>query len=298
MKKTGLVLEGGASRGIYTAGVLDVLLENGIYTDACMGVSAGAIHGVSYVSRQAGRSYCFTSKYCSDSRFLSFRSFLRTGDICGAQFCFYDIPEQLVPFANESFDASSTAFYTVCTDVKTGLPVYHLCETMRGEAIEWARASASMPLVSRNVDINGQLLLDGGVSDSIPFRKLLELGYEKTIVVCTQHDGFRKEKEKAAAFMPLRYRQYPAFVQAMQNRADMYNAQLDDLKKAENAGEVLVIRPSVPLQISRIEHNSDIIRAVYMLGREDTLKKIDSIKAFMEPPLRRGVQAASGDVKR
>ncbi len=281
MNKTGLVLEGGASRGIYTAGVLDVLLENEIYFDGCMGVSAGAIHGISYTSRQAGRSYCFSVKYCKDPRFMSLRSFVKTGDICGAKFCFYDIPEFLVPFAHESFENSTTQFYCVCTDVKTGEPVYHKCDTMRGNGVEWVRASASMPMVSRNVEADGLLLLDGGISDSVPFRKFLAMGYNKTVVVCTQHDGYRKEKESIAKLMPLRYGKDSPMVNAMSNRPAMYNAQLDDLKKAEQNGEVLVIRPSEPLHIGRVEHDPEVIRQVYLLGRSDAEKMLDKIKAFI-----------------
>lgn len=281
MKKTGLVLEGGASRGIYTAGVLDVLLENDIYFDGCMGVSAGAVHGISYVSRQSGRSYCFSVKYCKDPRFMSLRSFLKTGDICGAKFCFYDIPDSLVPFAHESFENSTTEFYCVCTDVKTGEPVYHKCNHMRDGEVEWIRASSSMPMVSRNVEIDGQLLLDGGVADSIPFKKFIEMGYNKTVVVCTQHDGYRKEKESISKLMPLRYGKASPFVKTMQNRPAMYNTQLDDLKRAEQNGEVLVIRPSEPLHIGRVEHDPEVIRQVYLLGRSDAQKMIEKIKAFI-----------------
>ncbi len=281
MKKTGLVLEGGASRGIYTAGVLDVLLEKEIYFDGCMGVSAGAVHGISYVSRQAGRSYCFSVKYCKDPRFMGFRSFFKTGDICGAEFCFYDIPVSLVPFAHESFENSSTEFYCVCTDVKTGEPVYHKCETMRENGVEWVRASASMPMVSRNVEIDGQLLLDGGIVDSIPFRKFAEMGYSKQLVVCTQHDGYRKENESIAKLMPLRYGKDAPIVKCMQERPAMYNAQLDDLKQAELNGEVLVIRPSKPLHIGRVEHDPEVIRQVYLLGRADAEPMIDKIKEFV-----------------
>lgn len=280
MSKSAIVLEGGASRGIYTAGVLDVLLENGIGADVLIGVSAGAIHGVSYVSRQAGRSYCFSTKYCNDSRFMSLRSFLRTGDICGAQFCYYDIPSVLVPFAHEAFEKSETEYYCVCTDVRTGLPVYHKCDSMRNGEIEWVRASASMPLVSRTVEIDGQLLLDGGVADSIPFRKATELGCDKILVVCTQHEGYRKGTETVAKLLPLRYRKYPAFVEAMKNRAQMYNQQLDSLKEAQLHGEALVIYPSKPLEIGRIEHDESVLRSVYLLGRADAQRNIDRIKAY------------------
>ncbi len=281
MKKTGLVLEGGASRGIYTAGVLDVLLENEIHFDGCMGVSAGAIHGISYVSRQAGRSYCFSTKYCNDPRFMSFRSFLKTGDICGAKFCFYDIPDLLVPFAYESYEASTTDFYCVCTDVNTGEAVYRKCGNMRDGEVEWVRASASMPMVSRNVEINGQLLLDGGIADSIPFRKFIEMGYNKTVVICTQHDGYRKQKESVAKLMPLRYGKDSPLVKAMENRPAMYNAQLDELKKAEQNGDVFVIRPSEPLHIGRIEHDAEVIRQVYMLGRKDAQCALEALKLFI-----------------
>lgn len=281
MKKTGLVLEGGASRGIYTAGVLDVLLENEIYFDGCMGVSAGAIHGISYASRQAGRSYCYCVKYCKDPRFMSFQSFLRTGDVCGAKFCYYDIPETLVPFAHESFENSTTEFYCVCTDVNTGKPVYRKCETMRNREVEWVRASASMPMVSRNVEIDGMQLLDGGIVDSIPFRAFMDMGYNKTVVVCTQHDGYRKEKESIAKLMPLRYGKDSPIVKAMQDRPVMYNAQLDDLKKAEQDGEVFVIRPSEPLDIGRIEHDPEVIRRVYLLGRADAERSVEKLKDFI-----------------
>lgn len=280
MSKIGFVLEGGAARGIYTAGVLDVLLENGIMADGVMGVSAGAIHGISYVAGQAGRSYCFSTKYCKDSRFMSFRSFLKTGDICGAQFCYYDIPERLVPFATQAFESSRTEYYCVCTDVETGLPVYHKSETMRGNEIEWVRASASMPLVSRTVEINGMKLLDGGVSDSIPFRAFQRMGYDKMLVVCTQHDGYRKKADASAKLMSLRYKAFPDFVQTMNNRPKMYNEQLDDLKTAERLNEVIVIRPSQPLEIGRIEHDPAVIRSVYLLGRADAERKIEEIKSY------------------
>lgn len=281
MKKCGLVLEGGAARGIYTAGVLDVFAQNGIRADGVMGVSAGAIHGLNYVSGQCGRSYCFTVKYCADRRFMSFSSLLRTGDLCGADFCYYEIPERLVPFAQEAFAQSKTRYYCVCTDVRTGQPVYHECPTVQGNEIEWVRASASMPLVSRTVETDGMLLLDGGVSDSVPLRKMQALGYEKNIVICTRHEGYRKTKDAAAALMPLRYAGYPAFVKAMQDRAEMYNRQMDDLKKAEENGEAFVIRPSSPLTIGRMEHDPAVIREVYLLGRSDAEKQLDAVRNYI-----------------
>jgi predicted patatin/cPLA2 family phospholipase len=212
---------------------------------------------------------------------MSLRSFLKTGDICGAKFCFYDIPDSLVPFAHESYENSTTDFYCVCTDVKTGQAVYHKCGNMSNAGVEWVRASASMPMVSRNVEIDGMQLLDGGIADSVPFRKFIEMGYNKTVVVCTQHDSYRKEKETVAKLMPLRYGKASALVKAMENRPAMYNAQLDDLKQAEQNAEVFVIRPSEPLHIGRIEHDAEVIRQVYMLGRKDAQAALEAMQLFI-----------------
>lgn len=280
MGKTGLVLEGGAARGIYTAGVLDVLLENGILADGLIGVSAGAVHGCSYVSGQSGRSYWYSTQYCADKRYMSFWSLLHTGDLCGAQFCYYDLPRRLVPFNSAAFDRSQTAYYVVCTDIVTGQPVYKRCETVSGNAVEWMRASASMPLVSRTVEIDGRLLLDGGITDSIPFRAFQRMGYDRCIVVRTQPDGYRKKPEKTQPLIALRYRKYPALVRAMRERHTMYNRQLDDLAAAAAAGEVFVIRPSRPMEIGRIEKDKERVRAVYLLGRQDALAQLPALRRF------------------
>lgn len=173
-EKTGLVLEGGGMRGIYVAGVLDVFLEQNIHVDGVIGVSAGAIHGCSFVAGQRERSIRYNLKYCRDPQYMSFRSLIKTGELCGTDFCYRQLPETLDPFDNEAFEASDTDFYVTCTDVETGEPVYKLCENLRGDQIDWVRASASMPLAAHIVELEGRKLLDGGVADSIPvaaFRK-------------------------------------------------------------------------------------------------------------------------------
>ena len=152
-EKTGLVLEGGGMRGIYTAGVLDVFLEQNIQVDGVIGVSAGAIHGCSFVAGQRERSIRYNLKYCRDPQYMSFRSLLKTGELCGTDFCYHQLPETLDPFDNEAFEASDTDFYVTCTDVETGEPVYKLCETLRGDQIDWVRASASMPLAAHIVEL-------------------------------------------------------------------------------------------------------------------------------------------------
>lgn len=190
--ETALVLEGGAKRGIYTAGVLDVLLENGIMTDGVLGVSAGAIHGCSYVARQAGRSIRYNLKYGGDYRFMSFRSLLLSGNMVDTQFCYHELPEKLDPFDNETFMHSKTKFYAVCSNVETGSPEYVLCRDMFKD-IDFLRASASMPFVSQIVKAGGMKLLDGGITDSIPLTAAFNLGFERNIVVQTRPEGYRKK---------------------------------------------------------------------------------------------------------
>ena len=193
--KTGLVLEGGAMRGMFTAGVLDILMEHNIDVDGVIGVSAGATFGCNYKSKQIGRTIRYNMKYCNDPRYCSFRSLLKTGDLYGAEFCYHTLPEQLDLFDNETYEASPMEFYMVTTDVNTGEPVYYKCDKFDHEGLEWVRASASMPLVSRIVEVGGRQMLDGGISDSIPLQYFQSIGYNKNLVILTQpRDYVKKEK--------------------------------------------------------------------------------------------------------
>lgn len=280
-EKTGLVLEGGAMRGIYVAGVLDVLLEHSVHVDGVIGVSAGAIHGCSFVSGQRGRSIRYNLKYCRDPQYMSFRSLLRTGDLCGTDFCYRQLPETLDPFDNDAFEASETKFYVTCTDVETGEPVYKLCETLRGDQIDWVRASASMPLAAHIVELEGRKLLDGGVSDSIPAAAFRKLGYKRCVVVTTRPFGYRKKPNRMVPLLRRAYRGYPKFVEAMARRHLMYNRQLDELQRMEQAGEILVIRPSRAIQIRRTEHNPERIKQMYDLGRRDGESALEQVMEFL-----------------
>lgn len=254
--KTGIVVEGGGMRGIYAAGVLDVLLEHGIKADGLVGVSAGAIHGCSFVAGQAGRSIRYNLKYCRDPRYMSFRSLVMTGDLVGNDFCYHELPERLDPFDNDAFEASPMEFYATCTDVETGRPVYHRCDSLRGENIEWIRASASMPLVSRIVEIEGQKLLDGGVSDSIPAAAFRKMGFGKSLVILTRPDGYRKKPGHMLPAIRRVYRRYPEFIKTMECRHLMYNRELEEVRRMEADGEIFVIRPSHLIKISRTENLS------------------------------------------
>ena len=279
--KTGIVVEGGGMRGIYGAGVLDVLLENDIKADGLIGVSAGAIHGCSFVSGQKGRSIRYNLKYSRDPRYMSMRSLIRTGDMFGIDFCYRELPETLDPFDNETFEAARTEYYVTCTDVETGRPVYHRCTSLRGNLIDWVRASASMPLASRIVELDGKKLLDGGVADSIPVMAFRKMGFKKNLVILTRPAGYRKKPNPMMPMIRRVFREYPEFVETAACRHLVYNRELDEISRLEREGEILVIRPSQRIEISRTERRPERIEQMYRLGREDALKALSDIKEFM-----------------
>ncbi len=276
--KTGLVLEGGAMRGIYTAGVLDVFLEHEIKVDGVIGVSAGAIHGCSYVSGQHGRSIRYYMKYMKDPRFMSFRSLLRTGNLVGVEFCYHELPDRLDVFEHEAFEKSGIDFYVTCTNVETGKAEYIYMDNMHD--VDYLQASASMPLVSRIVEIEGRKLLDGGVADSIPVQAFRAMGYEKNVVILTRPEGYRKRPSNMALARRI-YRKYPAFIKAMEQRYLCYNETIEEIARLEKSGEILVIRPSRNPGIGRMEKRPEKVKEVYELGCEDAVKKLEQVKAFL-----------------
>lgn len=275
--KIGLVLEGGGHRGIYTAGVLDTFAENKISFDGIMGVSAGCVHGASFLSGQIGRSIRYTTKYCDNSNYMGIGSLITTGNFFNEKFCYYDLPQILDPFDNDSFDKNQTQFFAVCTDVKTGSAIYHECETLKGEKIKWLQASASMPLVSKIIKIDDNLLLDGGIADSIPIKKMQELGFEKNIVILTQEAGYRKNPNSLLPIIKLVYKKYPKLIEAIENRHIIYNQQLEFLEEQEKLGNVIIIRPSEKPTASRTEKDKEKILETYNLGKKDALSIIKNI---------------------
>ena len=280
MGKTGLVVEGGGTRGIYAAGVLDVFLERGIWFDGVIGVSAGAIHGCSFVANQPGRSARYYLACSRDPRFFSKRSLLMTGSYVGTQFCYRDIPERVCPFDHDAFEASETEFYLTCTDVETGEAYYRLTRTLRGDAMDALRASASLPMLSRPVSLDGRVLLDGGVADSIPLEAFERLGFERCVVVLTQPAGYRK-KMVYPWIARMMYRSRPAFLEAIRTRHIRYNATLDEVARQEESGECVALRPSRELRISRLERDPETILEMYELGRCDAQSKLGAVKAFL-----------------
>ncbi len=277
----GLVLEGGAMRGLFSAGITDVMMENDLLPDAIIGVSAGAIFGSNIKSGQNGRAIRYNMEYCRDWRYASLRSFLFTGDLYGADFCYRDLPRRLDIFDSEAFAASPIRFWVVCSDIDTGESVYRECKDASDDDLTWIRAGASMPLVSRIVSIEGRHLLDGGITDSIPVKAFAGLGYPHSIVILTQPEGYRKEPTKLLGLMKLRYRRYPALIKAMAERHIRYNETLDHIRALEKAGEILVIRPEHPLDTKAPEHDRAKLEAVYRHGRETGEAWLRRIRSFL-----------------
>ena len=278
---TGLVLEGGAMRGLFTAGVLDVLMENGIQLDGTIGVSAGAVFGCNYQTGQVGRTLRYNLRFCREWRYCSLRSLLLTSDLYGAKFCYWTLPLELDKFDYDAYAANPHPFYVVCTDAETGEAVYRLCERADGEDREWFRASASMPLVSRVVEVSGKKLLDGGIADSVPIRYFESIGYDRNVVVLTQPEGFVKTASRGLPLMKRLLRKYPKVAQTMERRHEVYNETSAYIAQREKEGAAFVIRPPKALEMSRTEHDPAKLQAAYNIGREEALRRLEELKAFL-----------------
>lgn len=265
--KLGLVVEGGGVRAIYAAGVLDVLHDMRLPFSGVIGVSAGAIHGISFVSGQKGRSYRIYTRFCRDSRFFSFRTWLRTGNIVDNDFCYRQIPQELEPFDQKAFEASGMEFWTVSTNLETGKPEYIRMRDCFAE-IDALIASASLPYVSKPVHYRGKLLLDGGCSDRVPLRAFQSMGFDRNVVVLT-HPEDHRVKDRDAALVRLFYRKYPAFCRTFENSPQGYEKTQAYLKAEERKGTVFIIRPKAPIPVSRLSHDPQAIIRAYEMGRRD-----------------------------
>lgn len=280
-EKIGLVMEGGAMRGMFTCGVIDVLMENDITFDGAIGVSAGAAFGCNIKSRQIGRAIRYNKRFCNDKRYVGVRSFLKTGNLYNADFCYRVVPTQLDIWDQKAFEENPMEFYLVCTDAETGKAVYHKCTDGGKEDVQWIRASASMPLVSKEVAIHQYKLLDGGIADSIPIRYFEQLGYCRNIVVLTQPRDFVKEKNKYQSLMQLALKKRPAIIEAMRTRHDVYNETIAYIKKQEQTGNLFVICPQEDLRIGKMEKNPAELERVYQMGRQVALQQLADIRAFI-----------------
>ena len=280
--KKGLVLEGGAMRGLFTAGIIDVMMEAGVEPDGLIGVSAGAAFGCNYKSRQPGRAIRYNTRFAKDARYSGLKSLLTTGDYFNAQFGYHIVPYQYDLFDVETFEKNPMEFIVVCTDVLTGQAVYHKMDRVDYDELEWLRASASMPLASKVVEVAGRKLLDGGVADSIPLAYFESIGYDRNVVILTQPEGYVKHRTKLMPLMRIGLRRYPEMIQAMDRRYLMYNHELEFVRQAEREGRCLVIRPDEKLPIGHISHDPEEMKRVYQIGREMGDRYIERIKAFYQ----------------
>lgn len=278
--KKGLVLEGGAMRGLWTAGITDVMMEHDIWPDGLIGVSAGAAFGCNYKSRQIGRAIRYNMRFAKDSRYSGIRSLLTTGDYFNAEFDYHIVPKQYEIYDDDAFNRNPMEFIVVCTDVETGEAVYKPLTEANYDTYEWIRASASMPLVSKVVSIQGRKLLDGGVADSIPLAYTESRGYDRNVVVLTQPLGYQKEHNRLMPLMRLALRRYPEMIKALDYRHIMYNKQLEYVAQAEREGRCLVIRPDTKIPIGHISHNPQQMQHVYQIGRAIGERYIERIKDF------------------
>jgi predicted patatin/cPLA2 family phospholipase len=278
--KRGLVLEGGAMRGLFTCGITDVMMEADIWPDGLIGVSAGAAFGCNYKSRQPGRAIRYNKRFARDSRYSGIGSLLRTGDYFNAEFAYHTVPTLYEYFDNEAFEQNPMEFIAICTDVTTGKAVYKRLMKSGPLTNDWIRASASMPLMSKVVELEGMKLLDGGVADSIPLAYAEQAGYDRNVVILTQPEGYQKSHNPFMPLMRIALRKYPKMIAAMDSRHIMYNQQLEFVRQAETEGRCLVIRPDTKIPIGHISHDPDEMERVYQMGRETGLRKLDDIRNF------------------
>lgn len=280
--KVALVLEGGSFRGQFTAGVLDVFMENGIEVPACYGVSAGALNGLNYKAHMIGRANRVNLAFCNDSRYMGTQSFVTSGSIVGYDFILNDVQDRLDPFDNEAFDASPMDFYAVATDMLFGTAAFLPVKNAVLD-IDSVRASTSLPIVTPPVELDGHMYVDGGVADSVPVEHVLEeAGYDRAIVVLTQDRAYQK---KPYEFMPAaraRYGEYPYLLEALETRHERYNIQRMHIWKYEREGRALVIAPQKPVEVGHVEHDTAKLLDLYIQGRQEAKRLLTEVRAFIE----------------
>lgn len=280
MYQAGLVLEGGGMKGAYTAGVLDFFLEKEMEFASVYGVSAGAVHMCSYLSKQKGRSIRISTKYGADPRYCSVASLILTGDLFNVKTCYDTVPNKWEPFDHKTYESYQGKAYAVVTNIETGKPEYLPVDECR-EGLQKVRASASLPLVSRNVPIGDKLYLDGGCSDSIPIAKSIMDGNKKNVVILTKEVGYVRKPATKIGLLKVRYRKYPKLVETMQKRHITYNETLEYLERLEESGKVFIIRPKKPSDVGRIEKDAKKLQALYEEGYNDAVACHEELIKFL-----------------
>ncbi|MBS5134536.1 MAG: patatin family protein [Oscillospiraceae bacterium] len=280
--KTGIVLEGGALRTIFSSGVTDGLLRGGVDFSYVVGVSAGIAYGVSYLSGQFGRNLEILTRYANDKRYMSKRNLLRPGNHCyfGLCFTYEEIPNRLVPFDYETFAAWPGKAEAVVTNLETGRPEY-LEVPRRDDQFLLLQATCAMPLLFPIYELNGIKCLDGGAADAIPFRRAFQQGCDRVVVVLTRERSYRRQPEKLQPLIDLRYHKYPHFCETMRRRAETYNADREELFRLEREGKVLLLAPEDTRGFSRVERDVDKIRALWQSGYDQAMERMEEIRDFL-----------------
>lgn len=282
MNKVGMVLEGGSFRGLYTSGVLDVLLENKIDISEIVGVSAGALFGVNYFSNQKGRVIRYNKKYCGNKKYMSIKSLILTGNYINKEFAFYKVTKELDPFDNDTFKKNNKDYYAVVTNVETGKPEYLKIKSPVDD-LEILRATSAIPLFSKIIKIDGKKYLDGGISDSIPIH-YIKNKYNKNIVILTQPLNYRKQplSKNKQRIIRLKFHKYPNLINTMLNRYKKYNEVIEDIIEMEKQGELFVIRPEKQINIKLSENNPEKLQEIYDMGVDSGKKLIKKLKKYLE----------------
>ncbi|MBS6194575.1 MAG: patatin family protein [Clostridiales bacterium] len=283
MKKAGLVLEGGANRGVFTAGALDFLMEKEYYLPYVVGTSAGACNAAGYVSRQPGRM-----KNCSiitdkQYRYVTVKNTLRTHTLLDMDMVFEKYPEEIFPFDYDTYFQSKIHCEMVATNCLTGKAEYLSERTDRKRLMDICRASSSLPLATKMVMVDGKPYLDGGLADSVPIIRSLKTGHSRNVIILTRNKGYRKkESSKKNRVYELAYgKKYPNLVKALKNRAKIYNRTMDYIEQWESEGKVFVIRPEME-PVARLERDLERMEAFYQHGYEVMAEEFERMKWFLE----------------
>ena len=278
--RVGLVLEGGAMRGMFTAGVLDVFMENNIKVTDIVGVSAGTLFGINYVSKQPKRSLRYNLRYINDNRYMSIKSLMRTGNLINKDFTYYKLPFQLDVFDNKTFKQSDVNFFATVTNIETGEAEFIKIEDAFKQ-METLRATSALPFISEIIEINGKKYLDGGIANSIPVDFFENQNFDKIIVILTRPIDYRKKKSTGVQFK-VAYSKYPKLIEKSENRYKDYNDTVERILELEKQGKVLVIRPDEEITIKRLEKDTDKLQHVYDLGIRNGKESIERVKKYLE----------------
>ncbi len=279
--KVALVLEGGSMRCQFTAGVTDVMLEHGLGADACFGVSAGALVGLSFKARQIGRTNRVNLAFCNDGRYMGTRALASGGSVIGYDFMFNDVQDRIDPFDNDAYLANPMPLIATATDIVFGTPAYLEVRNAVLD-IDAVRASTSMPLVTPPVEIDGHFYLDGGVADSVPVEHALEEeGFDRAIVVLTRHRGYQKAPYELMPAARKRYAEYPYLLDLLESRHERYNLQRERIWAYEREGRALVIAPPRPVEVGHVEHDPEKLLALYIQGRQEGARALDAMRSFL-----------------